>query len=76
MLFKSKDEATGKSLVNQYLILDELGRGQHGKVRLARDVNDGSYWVRRPPCLMFAKADDPLLPNLACETLSYLLYVQ
>jgi hypothetical protein len=49
VLFKSKDEATGKSLVNQYLILDELGRGQHGKVRLARDVNDGSYWVRCHP---------------------------
>jgi serine/threonine protein kinase len=75
VLFKSKDEATGKSLVNQYLILDELGRGQHGKVRLARDVNDGSYWVRcHPPplggCLrrlMFAstlaRADDLRPPH-------------
>lgn len=58
VLFKSKDEATGKSLVNQYLILDELGRGQHGKVRLARDVNDGTYWVRRLSAarIMFASS--------------------
>lgn len=50
ILDKRKDEATGRTVVNQYVILEELGRGQHGKVRLAQDQTDGSYWVRTAPC--------------------------
>lgn len=54
ILDKRKDEATGRTVVNQYVILEELGRGQHGKVRLAQDQTDGSYWVRRSPLFWYA----------------------
>lgn len=38
------DFTTGRKLINQYEIIDELGRGMHGKVKLARDLtSDGMY---------------------------------
>lgn len=33
--------ATGRRMINQYIIETELGRGVHGKVRLARDTETG-----------------------------------
>ena len=30
-------------MINQYEIIDELGRGVHGKVKLGRNLTDGSY---------------------------------
>ncbi|CAO1618147.1 unnamed protein product [Sympodiomycopsis kandeliae] len=32
---------SGRRMINQYIIEDELGRGEHGKVRLARDTETG-----------------------------------
>lgn len=32
---------SGRRMINQYIIEDELGRGVHGKVRLARDTETG-----------------------------------
>ncbi|PWN28102.1 kinase-like protein [Jaminaea rosea] len=32
---------SGRRMINQYIIEDELGRGVHGKVRLARDTESG-----------------------------------
>ncbi|ODQ63641.1 kinase-like protein, partial [Nadsonia fulvescens var. elongata DSM 6958] len=37
------DPHTGKTLLNNYSILKELGRGQYGKVRLAQDLNHNQY---------------------------------
>ena len=34
-----RDNITGNKLINDYEILDELGRGQHGKVKLGRHLN-------------------------------------
>ena len=34
-----RDLVTGNKLINQYEILEELGRGEHGKVKLGRHVN-------------------------------------
>jgi [calcium/calmodulin-dependent protein kinase] kinase len=36
-----RDLLTGNKLINDYEILDELGRGQHGKVKLGRHVRTG-----------------------------------
>lgn len=33
-----RDQVTGNKVVNQYEILEELGRGEHGKVKLGRHV--------------------------------------
>lgn len=33
-----RDVVTGNKLINDYEILDELGRGEHGKVKLGRNV--------------------------------------
>lgn len=37
------DPISGRKLINQYEIIDELGRGTHGKVKLGRDLNNDSY---------------------------------
>ncbi|KAJ6136083.1 hypothetical protein N7512_001243 [Penicillium capsulatum] len=34
-----RDHVTGNKLINQYEILEELGRGEHGKVKLGRHVS-------------------------------------
>ncbi|KAL1959230.1 hypothetical protein VTO42DRAFT_2736 [Malbranchea cinnamomea] len=36
-----RDTLTGNKLINEYEILDELGRGEHGKVKLGRHVRTG-----------------------------------
>jgi [calcium/calmodulin-dependent protein kinase] kinase len=36
-----QDSVTGRKIINQYEILDEIGRGVHGKVKLARNLETG-----------------------------------
>ncbi|KAG2187780.1 hypothetical protein INT44_005470 [Umbelopsis vinacea] len=38
---KEYDPLTGKKMINDYLIIKELGRGVHGKVKLAEDTERG-----------------------------------
>lgn len=38
-----KDFITGRKCINQYEIIDEIGRGVHGKVKLARSFETGDY---------------------------------
>jgi serine/threonine protein kinase len=42
-LNKHIDKETGKKVINQYLCIKELGRGYHGKVKLALDTNTKEY---------------------------------
>ena len=35
---RERDAKTGQKMINQYLILQEIGRGVHGKVKLAFDT--------------------------------------
>ncbi|GAP85675.1 putative serine threonine-protein kinase ssp1 [Rosellinia necatrix] len=35
------DSMTGRKLINQYEVIEELGRGVHGKVKLARNLENG-----------------------------------
>ena len=35
------DYATGRKIINQYQVIEELGRGMHGKVKLARSLETG-----------------------------------
>jgi [calcium/calmodulin-dependent protein kinase] kinase len=37
------DPISGRKMINQYEIIDELGRGVHGKVKLGRNLNDGKF---------------------------------
>jgi serine/threonine protein kinase len=37
------DPISGRKVINQYEVIDELGRGVHGKVKLGRNLNDGTY---------------------------------
>lgn len=36
-----RDYATGRKLINQYEVIEEIGRGQHGKVKLAKNLENG-----------------------------------
>ncbi|KAI9730971.1 MAG: hypothetical protein M1818_008047 [Claussenomyces sp. TS43310] len=38
-----QDFITGRKLINQYEIIDEIGRGVHGKVKLARSLETNEY---------------------------------
>ncbi|CZT44842.1 related to protein kinase PAK1 [Rhynchosporium secalis] len=38
-----QDFLTGRKLINQYEIINEIGRGVHGKVKLARSLETGGY---------------------------------
>jgi serine/threonine protein kinase len=35
------DNITGRKLINQYEVIEEIGRGMHGKVKLARNLENG-----------------------------------
>lgn len=35
------DSITGRKLINQYEVIEEIGRGVHGKVKLARNLETG-----------------------------------
>ncbi|KAJ1948819.1 hypothetical protein FBU59_001421 [Linderina macrospora] len=39
------DPHTGRKMINQYMIIRELGRGTHGKVKLAFDTMSGEYYA-------------------------------
>ncbi|KAJ1736043.1 hypothetical protein LPJ61_000186 [Coemansia biformis] len=39
------DPHTGRKMINQYMIIRELGRGTHGKVKLAFDTISGEYYA-------------------------------
>ena len=39
------DPISGRKLINDYEIIDELGRGTHGKVKLGRDLNGPNSYV-------------------------------
>jgi [calcium/calmodulin-dependent protein kinase] kinase len=45
ILIKRLDPETARKCVNQYQFLKELGRGTHGKVKLAVDMTDQSLWA-------------------------------
>lgn len=34
-----RDPGTGRKMINQYLVLHEIGHGTHGRVRLGRDMS-------------------------------------
>lgn len=38
-----QDFITGRKLINQYEIIEEIGRGVHGKVKLARSLETGDF---------------------------------
>ncbi|RKF65078.1 calcium/calmodulin-dependent protein kinase kinase 2/serine/threonine-protein kinase ssp1 [Golovinomyces cichoracearum] len=38
-----QDFITGRKLINQYEIINEIGRGMHGKVKLGRSLQTGEY---------------------------------
>ncbi|KAJ3030184.1 UNVERIFIED_CONTAM: hypothetical protein HDU68_009825 [Siphonaria sp. JEL0065] len=38
-------DADGRKLINQYAVIREIGRGVHGKVKLASDGEDASLWA-------------------------------
>ncbi|KAI9223118.1 kinase-like domain-containing protein [Blastocladiella britannica] len=44
-LVKSIDDVSGRKMLNQYTILQELGRGVHGKVKLAQHVDTGELFA-------------------------------
>ncbi|KAF2266628.1 kinase-like protein [Lojkania enalia] len=37
------DPISGRKIINQYEVIDELGRGVHGKVKLGRDLDIGGF---------------------------------
>jgi serine/threonine protein kinase len=37
------DPVSGRKIINQYEIIDELGRGMHGKVKLGKDLQKGNF---------------------------------
>lgn len=47
-----RDCATGRKTINEYQVIEEIGRGQHGKVKLARDsINDNMVAIKIIPRL-------------------------
>ena len=42
---RAVDHKTGKKRINQYVLVREIGRGYHGKVKLGYDVETNTYWV-------------------------------
>ncbi|KAJ3207563.1 hypothetical protein HDU67_007378 [Dinochytrium kinnereticum] len=44
-LVRDFDPSTGNKMINRYMIVKELGRGVHGKVKLSVDVETGDLWA-------------------------------
>jgi hypothetical protein len=42
---KDYDQETGNKLINNFMIIKEIGRGVHGKVKLAQDLEMGELVV-------------------------------
>jgi len=45
VMVRDYDVETGKKMINKYMIVKELGRGMHGKVKLCVDVETGEECV-------------------------------
>lgn len=45
-MVKEYDTETGNKIINDYLILEEIGRGTYGKVKLAQDLRTNELVVR------------------------------
>ena len=45
VIVRDFDPDTGNKMLNNYMILGELGRGVHGKVKLCEDTSTGEKWV-------------------------------
>lgn len=43
---KEYDPETGNKIINNFMILKEIGRGMHGKVKLAQDMETGELVVK------------------------------
>ncbi|KAJ1932696.1 hypothetical protein EC988_009369, partial [Linderina pennispora] len=57
------DPHTGRKMINQYMIIRELGRGTHGKVKLAFDTVTGEYYAIK--IIDKESRDKRLRPNAA-----------
>ncbi|CAG8547870.1 16231_t:CDS:2 [Acaulospora colombiana] len=44
-MYKEYDPTTGNKIINKYMLVKELGRGVHGKVKLGRDLDLGEWVV-------------------------------
>ncbi|CAB4406630.1 unnamed protein product [Rhizophagus irregularis] len=43
---KDYDPSTGNKMINKYMLIRELGRGVHGKVKLGKDMETGELFKR------------------------------
>ncbi|CAG8653468.1 6594_t:CDS:10 [Funneliformis mosseae] len=46
-MYKDYDPNTGNKIINKYMLVRELGRGVHGKVKLGKDMEFGEWVVRQ-----------------------------
>ncbi|KAI8922664.1 kinase-like domain-containing protein, partial [Entophlyctis helioformis] len=44
-MVRDYDPQTGNKMINNYMMLGELGRGMHGKVKLCVDTDTGERWA-------------------------------
>jgi len=44
-MMKDYDPMTGNKMINKYMVVRELGRGVHGKVKLCRDTETDELCV-------------------------------
>ncbi|KAJ3087888.1 hypothetical protein HK102_010069 [Quaeritorhiza haematococci] len=44
-MVRDYDPQTGNKMINHYMIIREVGRGVHGKVKLCFDVETGEHWA-------------------------------
>lgn len=44
-IYKEYDPETGNKIINNFMIMKEIGRGMHGKVKLAQDLDTGELVV-------------------------------
>ncbi|RIA89443.1 kinase-like domain-containing protein [Glomus cerebriforme] len=42
-VYKDYDPNTGNKMINKYMLVKELGRGVHGKVKLGKDMETGEF---------------------------------
>ncbi|ORZ38441.1 kinase-like domain-containing protein [Catenaria anguillulae PL171] len=63
-LVKSIDDVSGVKTINQYVVLHEIGRGVHGKVKLARQTDTGELFSGRNPDGSISNNNGPQSPQL------------
>lgn len=57
---KEYDPETGNKVINNFMIIKEIGRGMHGKVKLAQDLDTGELVVSlffSSPILSYCEED-------------------